>query len=364
MRISKSSLGFGFVVGCFAFLFVLGCEDIGFEGSDAVDDLDFEDRAASVGHTSNTLTPGTQLNSDEYLRSSDGSHSLYLQGDGNLVLRRMSDKKALWSSGTSGKSVARFKFQGDANLVLQTSSGAAVWSTKTAGSGATKLYLHSAGQLVLYKNSTVVWSVNGAPPSDPGDTDVTPGSGTVKDLEFVNFSSLPRSKQLHTFTNVTAKYIVYDESNGREGYNDIKSDQPGFVGMSGATLVGYGGGRDKYLALFRVTSKTVVIDLDKGQDDDDGGAAHALFIKTAKTLTVAEARSVDPSGKAESVPSPRTNEVMIYAEDEGGKGDRDARFGALAYKKYGSGDDLLYVFAKTLGSTPNGNGAIMRLKIQ
>ena len=51
------------------------------------------------------------------------------------------------------------------------------------------------------------------------------------------------------------------------------------------------------------------------------------IIKTARDLGVAEARSIDPSGKAEDVPSPNgSNEVIIYAEDEGGKGDRDAQF--------------------------------------
>jgi hypothetical protein len=200
---------------------------------------------------------------------------------------------------------------------------------------------------------------SGSGSSDPS------GSGTVRDLEFVHFANLPRSRQRTTFTNVTANYIVYDESNGRDGHNDIRKDQPGFVGMSGATLVGYGGGRDKYIALFKVTSKTVIIDLDQGQDDSDGGAGHALFIKTARTLTVAEARSIDPALRSEDVPGPRSSgEVVIYAEDEGGKADRDARFKPLAHRYFASGDDLVYVFARSLGDTPNGNGAIMRLRIQ
>ncbi len=191
------------------------------------------------------------------------------------------------------------------------------------------------------------------------------GGGTVRDLELVSFANLPRNRQRTTFRGVTADYIVYDESNGREGYNDIRRDQPGFVGMSGATLVGYGGGRDKYIALFKVNSSTVTIDLDQGQEDSDGGAGHALFIKTDRSLTVAEARSIDPSVKSEDVPGPSGGgEVVIYAEDEGGKGDRDTRFNALAYRSFGSGDDRVYVFARSLGDTPNGNGAFMRVKIR
>jgi hypothetical protein len=164
----------GFTLGCFVFLFALGCEEIGSVDSD---DLDQVERVASTGHTSNNLLPGGQLATNQYLGSKDGSHRLYLQSDGNLMLKRMSDGKSLWSSGTGGKSATRLQLQKDGNLVLRTASGKAVWSTKTAGSGATKLYLHSAGQLVLYRDSKVVWSVNGTAsepdeqPDEPSGTD-------------------------------------------------------------------------------------------------------------------------------------------------------------------------------------------------
>jgi hypothetical protein len=163
----------GFIWGCFAFFFVLGCEAIDSVATDQVEDSDFDERA-STGHTSNNLLPDGTLTLNQYLQSSDGSHRFFLQSDGNLVLRRLSDNSPLWSSGTNGKSATRLKLQTDGNLVLRTDSGTAVWSSKTSGSGATKLYLHSAGQLVLYKDSTVVWSANGAPtdecPNDPNKT--------------------------------------------------------------------------------------------------------------------------------------------------------------------------------------------------
>jgi hypothetical protein len=162
------------VWACLAFVFAQGCEPVDSLESYEVGDDDLVERA---GHTSSELLPGGSLIRNQYLQSSDGSHRLYLQSDGNLVLRRMSDKKALWASGTNGKSATRFIFQGDGNLVLRTSSGASVWSSKTAGSGATKLQLHSAGNLILYKNSTVVWSANGGStpadncPDDPNKTE-------------------------------------------------------------------------------------------------------------------------------------------------------------------------------------------------
>lgn len=171
MRISSKLT---LVTGCLTFLLFLGCET---PGAVDFDDGDLEERVASTGHTSNNLLPKARLNIGDYLQSSDGSYRLSLQTDGNLVLRRMSDKKALWASGTNGKSATSFVFQSDGNLLLKTSTGSAVWKSKTNGSGATKLYLHSAGQLVLYRDSTAVWSATGAPnptdncPNDPNKTE-------------------------------------------------------------------------------------------------------------------------------------------------------------------------------------------------
>jgi hypothetical protein len=161
------------ILGSLIFLLALGCEQV---GSLDLDDSEMDERVASTGNRSDNLVAGAQLATGEYLQSSDGSHRLSLQSDGNLVLRRLSDKKALWSSRTNGTSATRFVFQTDGNLVLRTASNAPVWSSKTAGSGATKLHLHSAGHLVLYRDSSVVWSVNGTPstPDEPPTADECP----------------------------------------------------------------------------------------------------------------------------------------------------------------------------------------------
>jgi len=185
--------------------------------------------------------------------------------------------------------------------------------------------------------------------------------GSIRDLTFGPFSKL--NEETTVFNQVSAEYVVYAESHGRNGHNDIDESQSGFVRMVGATLVGYGGGRDKYLALFRVNSATVQIDA-------NGGSPQALFIDTSKTLRVVEARSIDPSIPnvgPQPVPGPNSgSEIIIYAEDEGGKGDRDQYFGSRATKTYGTGDDLLYVFGDNrIGSGgPNGNGAYMRISMR
>lgn len=183
--------------------------------------------------------------------------------------------------------------------------------------------------------------------------------GAVRGVEFVSFSKL--NDEVTVFKNVSAQYIVYAESHGRNGHDDIHKDQDGFVDIVGAKLIGYGGGRDKHLALFKVTSPNVTI-------NKNGGSSQALFVKTSKELTVAEARSIDPAIGAKKVPgAAASNELVVYAEDEGGKGTRDQFYMPRAFEYFGSGDDLLYVFASnrvTESGAPNGNGAYMRLQIR
>lgn len=225
----------------------------------------------------------------------------------------------------------------------------------------------NAGRVALF--CLLLSAVACAPTTDGFDTTADEDSdeevaalgnkGAVRGVEFVSFSSL--SAEVTDFKNVSAKYIVYSESHGRNGHNDINKDQDGFVDVVGAQLIGYGGGRDKYLALFKVTSPNVKI-------DKNGGSGQALFVKTSKTLTVIEAKSIDPEIGAKKVPgAPANDEIVVYAEDEGGKGTRDQFYMPRAFEYFGSGDDLLYVFASnsvTEPGAPNGNGAYMRLKIQ
>jgi hypothetical protein len=107
-----------------------------------------------------TLNSGERLNPNEYLLSANGSYRLYLQGDGNVVLRNAAGS-SLWSSATHGKSGTRLTMQGDGNLVLYTSSGTAVWSTKTNGKGANRAVLQDDGNFVLYTSANnLVWATN------------------------------------------------------------------------------------------------------------------------------------------------------------------------------------------------------------
>lgn len=113
-----------------------------------------------------TLNTGERLQVNEYLQSNNGSYRLYMQGDGNLVLRNGS-MAATWSTGTHGQGGVTLNMQGDGNLVMYTSGGQAVWATGTNGKGATRATLQDDGNFVLTTSSNVViWRTN----SGGGDT--------------------------------------------------------------------------------------------------------------------------------------------------------------------------------------------------
>lgn len=108
--------------------------------------------------TNNSLGPNEQIVNNEYLESNNAKYRLYLQTDGNVVLRNWETRAALWSTKTHGQGGVRLRFQGDGNLVLRSSSGSALWSSSTAGQGGTRLVLNDDGSLVIYAGTRAVWT--------------------------------------------------------------------------------------------------------------------------------------------------------------------------------------------------------------
>ncbi|MGW1049393.1 hypothetical protein [Streptomyces sp. NPDC002521] len=78
---------------------------------------------------------------------------LVVQPDGNVVLYRKRDGKAIWSTGTSGHSGAYAYMQSDGNLVVYPSSGSALWSTHTSGHSGAYATEQSDGNFVVYAAS-------------------------------------------------------------------------------------------------------------------------------------------------------------------------------------------------------------------
>ena len=103
------------------------------------------------------LVPGQTLGSGKWLLSPNRAFMLGMQTDGNLVLRRVSDKRTLWHSRTYGQPGARLVLQTNGNLVIWRGQQP-VWSTRTAGR-MLRLAVQNNGHLVLYTSSkAIAWT--------------------------------------------------------------------------------------------------------------------------------------------------------------------------------------------------------------
>ena len=71
-----------------------------------------------------------QLNVNDQLVSGNGRVKLVLQDDGNLVLYRTDDGRALWASNTAGRPAASASMQSDGNFVVYGQDGLAHWASK------------------------------------------------------------------------------------------------------------------------------------------------------------------------------------------------------------------------------------------
>jgi len=119
-------------------------------------------------NATDTLRAGQSLTLGETLYSNDGSSTLTLQTDGNLVLRRMGS--GIWASGTFGQGVVEARLQAeDGNFVLYNASGQSVAGTgqngapiPTATSGQdVRLVVQGDGNVVIYNGEdTKLWATN------------------------------------------------------------------------------------------------------------------------------------------------------------------------------------------------------------
>jgi len=103
------------------------------------------------------LAGGSTLAAGAALVSCDGRFSLEMQGtDGNLVI--YFSGAALWSSNTAGSPGAYAAMQGDGNFVVY-AGGVGVWSSGTAGNPGAFLAMQTDGNLVVYTPADVsLWS--------------------------------------------------------------------------------------------------------------------------------------------------------------------------------------------------------------
>jgi hypothetical protein len=134
-------------------------------------------QASAVG----VLVAGDRLAPGGFVRSNPDRYLLRMQTDGNLVEYRISDGRAVWSSGTAGHAGASLVVQKDGNVVVYAGNGPALWSTRTAGAGNT-FSVQSDGNMVVYSaGHRALWASGvPVPPAGTGDT-LYPGQSIRSD---------------------------------------------------------------------------------------------------------------------------------------------------------------------------------------
>lgn len=113
------------------------------------------------------IQPGEVLASNQSIGSLNGQYTLFFQEDGNLVLYRNWDGRALWDSGTYGRSAEVCTMQGDGNMVIYDLDGQYVWDTATYGNSGSRLVVQDDGNVVIYRpDNTPIWATNTVQPTD------------------------------------------------------------------------------------------------------------------------------------------------------------------------------------------------------
>ena len=125
-----------------------------------------------TAEAASTLTGGQWLYPGQYIMSTNANayggngFELVMQGDGNLVLYAPAPTgqgigRALWASGTNGRSVRGAVMQTDGNLVVYSFTGTALWASGTWGHAGAYLADQNDGNLVIYaSNGAALWSTD------------------------------------------------------------------------------------------------------------------------------------------------------------------------------------------------------------
>jgi cell wall-associated NlpC family hydrolase len=108
--------------------------------------------AASIG---SQLSSGYTLGAGYSIQSTSGAYQFDMQTDGNLV--EYGPAGPIWATYTSSPG-AYLVNQGDGNLVVYNTSGAAIWASGTNGQGIANLVIQNDGNVVDYKGGSAIWS--------------------------------------------------------------------------------------------------------------------------------------------------------------------------------------------------------------
>ncbi|MEJ7597548.1 MAG: hypothetical protein WKG01_06525 [Kofleriaceae bacterium] len=114
------------------------------------------------------------LNIDEQLTGTKGNCKFLMQGDGNIVIYRLSHSgswSSIWSPNCENRGGVRLSLQNDGNLVVYTAEDKSIWASNTDGKAVEDLVMQDDENLVMYGfDRKPVWSSNtyNPHPYDPG----------------------------------------------------------------------------------------------------------------------------------------------------------------------------------------------------
>jgi hypothetical protein len=108
------------------------------------------------GDCDSVLAPDEALYADQGLSSCNGLYSLWMQGDGNVVLYDNQSGAPLWNSQTAGKGGTAVVMQSDGNFVLYGEAGA-IWHTGTHGHAGAMLRVEEDGNVIVWDGWTAIW---------------------------------------------------------------------------------------------------------------------------------------------------------------------------------------------------------------
>ncbi|KAH7242943.1 hypothetical protein B0J15DRAFT_552980 [Fusarium solani] len=111
------------------------------------------------------LNPGTALNINQTLVSTNGSYTLIMQPDHNCVMYQ-NGKGPLWSAGMApGLPAQSLLFRADGELEILDTSGDPKWQAGTAGRGNSTSYfqVRDDGNMVIWTDNQIVWSSRTGP---------------------------------------------------------------------------------------------------------------------------------------------------------------------------------------------------------
>ena len=138
------------------------------KGNSALDDVKgaarkIDETRSELGFEprSDVLLQGYELGFGQGLISQNKRFTLIMQQDGNLVLYKTAEWRAIWATSTVGQGGVKTALQYDGNFVMYTALKFPKWASGTNGLRPCHLILQDDGNLVIYGDGNKIYWASG-----------------------------------------------------------------------------------------------------------------------------------------------------------------------------------------------------------